>query len=549
MSDLFPESTIMNSTNIPRDGLAGFQEHLRADFLSGFLVFLIALPLCIGISLASGFPPLAGLFTAIVGGVIVGAFQGCRMAIKGPAAGLIPIAIGCIEAFKAAPETAAVYYQCALAVVVVVGLIQIALGLLRAGVLADFFPTAAVHGMLASIGVLIISTQIQAVLGVTATRGADAVQRLLEIPDNIVHLNPAITLIGLVSLALLFLMPRVRHPLARRIPGPLLVLLVSIPLGFYFSLTGEHAYTFAGHEFLIVPKDHVVQLQGTMLDAITLPDFGHLTHPVSLQYITLFALVGSIESIASAKAIDTLDPFRRKSNFNKDLLAVGVGNAAAGMIGGLPMISEIVRSSANVNNGGKTRWANFWHGVFLLVVIAAIPWAIAYIPRAALGAMLVFTGLRLASWKEFRHMGQLGKEQLFVFLVTIAVTIGKDLLWGIVCGVLAELLVNLVHRAPVSRLFRVEATTTADAPGTTRVTVHKAAIFSNYISLKRRVLAAPGDVVVDFSRCELVDANVMESMHELAADFAREGRRFSVEGLERHTALSNHKFAGRKLAA
>jgi len=541
----------MNTNNVPKDGLAGFKENFRADFLSGFLVFLIALPLCIGISLASGFGPVGGLFTAIIGGLVVGLFQGCQVSIKGPAAGLIPIAIGCVEAFRGNPETAAVAYQCALAVVVVTGIIQIIFGLIRAGVMSDFFPNAPVHGMLASIGILIISTQIQSVFGQAPTKGYTAVQRLMEIPSNIAHLNPAITLIGLVSLAILFIMPRLKVPVLRKIPGPVMVLLVSIPLGLYFGVTQDHSYQFAGSTYEIVAKTHAVQLGGNMVDLITFPNFSFLTHPISIQFIVLFALVGSIESTASAKAIDTLDPFKRKSDFNRDLLAIGVGNAAAGMIGGLPMISEIVRSSANINNGARTRFANVWHGLFLLIVLAAIPWAIAYIPRAALGAMLVFTGLRLASWKEFRHMAHVGKEQLIVFLITIAVTIGKDLLWGIIAGVVAEAVINLLHRAPVAALFVPKVVAHDDAPDTVRLEVQNAATFTNYIALKRRIFAVDPakHVVVDLSKARLVDANVMEYFQEIEQDFARTGRKFVVTGLERHTPLSHHAHAGRKLAA
>ena len=539
----------MNTNNVPKDGLAGFKENFRADFLSGFLVFLIALPLCIGISLASGFGPVGGLFTAIIGGLVVGLFQGCQVSIKGPAAGLIPIAIGCVEAFRGNPETAAVAYQCALAVVVVTGVIQIIFGLIRAGVMSDFFPNAPVHGMLASIGILIISTQIQSVFGQAPTKGYTAVQRLMEIPSNIAHLNPAITLIGLVSLAILFIMPRLKVPVLRKIPGPVMVLLVSIPLGLYFELEQPHTYRLFGGDFKIGPEQ-LINLPANIGDAITFPDFTHVLSSASIQYIVLFALIGSIESLASAKAVDTLDPYKRKSNFNKDLLAIGVGNTAAGLVGGLPMISEIVRSSANVNNGGKTRWANFWHGIFLLGVLALVPGVLHYIPRAALGAMLVFTGFRLASPKEFAHMLHIGKEQLFIFLVTITITVVEDLLWGIVAGILTKMIIHVVRGAPLSVLFK-PAVVRHDEGDHIRFEVQKAAIFSNYLGLKSRILGVPDTqgVVVDFSGARLVDHSVMQYMKELQADFTRAGRRFEVTGLERHVPFSDYPTAARRLAA
>ena len=537
----------MNDPNVPKDGLAGFKEHFRADLISGFLVFLIALPLCIGISMASGFGPVGGLFTAIIGGVVVTFFSGAPITIKGPAAGLIPIAFGCVEAFRADPLTASTAYQCALAVVVLAGILQILFGLLRAGIMSDFFPTAAVHGMLAAIGILIISKEIHVTLGVTPA-ARTAIGRIAEIPASFLNMNPEVALIGGISLLILIGMPRIKSNLARRIPAPLVVLAVAIPLGMYFDLDHPRTYSLFGGEYLVGP-DLLITLPNNIADAITFPDFSHIFSSVSIQYIILFALIGSIESLASAKAIDTLDPFKRKSNFNKDLVAIGIGNTAAGLIGGLPMISEIVRSSANVNNGGKTRWANFWHGIFLLVVLAAVPQFLHYIPRAALGAMLVFTGFRLASPKEFAHMLHVGKEQLFIFLVTIVVTVVEDLLLGIIAGIVTKIIIQLLRGAPLSVLFKPSVVTHEVDANTVRLEVKHAAVFSNYIGLKRHIMGVDPrkNVVIDLSGARLVDHSVMQYLHELTGDFARQGRSFTVTGLERHRPYSHHPFAARRL--
>ncbi len=539
----------MTDRKLPKDGLAGFTENLRADLLSGFLVFLIALPLCMGISLASGFGPVAGLFTAIIGGIVVSVFSGAPMTIKGPAAGLIPIAFGCIEAFRQDPATAGTAYQCALAVVVAAGVLQILFGLLRAGILADFFPTAAVHGMLAAIGILIISSQIHTTLGVTAAANT-AVGRIAEIPHSVSTMNPEVALIGAFSLAILVLMPRIRSQIARKIPPPLVVLAAAIPLGLYFDLQDDHYYRFFDIEYHLGPE-LLITLPDNIVDAVTFPDFSHVLSAVSIQYIILFALIGSIESLASAKAIDTLDPYRRKANFNKDLLAIGIGNTAAGLIGGLPMISEIVRSSANVNNGGKTRWANFWHGVLLLAVLALVPYLLHFIPKSALAAMLVFTGYRLASPKEFAHMLHISREQFFIFLVTIAVTIIEDLLWGIIAGIVVKLVLHVVRGAPLSVLFKPSVVVEDSDPNTVRLKVQKAAVFSNYIGLKRIIQAvpAPRNVVIDFSSARLVDHSTMQYMQETAAEFAHAGRVFTITGLEHHRPDSAYPTAARRLVA
>lgn len=538
----------MSNRNVPADGLAGLRQNLQSDLVAGFLVFLIALPLSLGISMASGFPPVAGIFTAIIGGLVVSLFMGARVTIKGPAAGLIVIALGCIEELSRG-VTPTLGYQYALAVIVAAGVIQIVFGLIRAGVMADFFPSAAVHGMLAAIGIIIASKQMHIMVGVDPTAKTPLGQ-IAELPQRLLDNNPEIALIGLLSLAILVLMPRLRHPLVRKIPAPLVVLLLSIPLGIYFDLDHEHNYRFAGHEYHLAPTMLVNRLDN-LLGMVTFPDFSNIAHWTSIKWIIAFALVGSIESVASAKAVDTLDPYKRKSDFNRDLLAVGVGNTAAGLIGGLPMISEIVRSSANINNGAKTRWANFFHGAFLLGFVVLAPGLIHMIPKAALAAMLVFTGFRLAHPREFIHTAQVGKDQLLVFLVTIAVTVGEDLLLGIFAGIFTKLLLHIVRGAPLSALFKPDLEIRDEGANTTRITARKAAIFSNYIGLKRAIdrVPAPRNVVVDLQATRLVDHTVMERLQELARDMEHEGRELTVVGLEGHKPVSGNTLAARTRAA
>lgn len=538
----------MSNRNTPADGIPGLLQNFQSDLLAGFLVFLIALPLCLGISMASGFPPVSGIFTAIIGGLVVSLFMGARVTIKGPAAGLIVIALGCIEELSTGREPM-LGYQLALAVIVASGVVQIAFGLLRAGVLSDFFPTAAVHGMLAAIGVIIASKQLHVMVGVDPAAKTPLGQ-LAEVPHSFAHLNPEIALIGGLSLLVLVVMPKIRHPLVRKIPAALIVLLASIPLGLYFDLDHVHKYRFAGAEYDLGPGMLVNRLDN-LLATVTFPDFSQLGTWVSIKWVIAFALVGSIESIASAKAVDTLDPYKRKSDFNRDLLAVGVGNTAAGFVGGLPMISEIVRSSANINNGARTRWANFFHGCFLLGFVVLAPGLIHMIPKAALAAMLVFTGFRLAHPREFIHTWHVGKEQFLIFMVTIAVTVGEDLLLGIFAGILTKLVINVLRGTPVGAMFRPDFEARESDTNTTVVTVRKAAVFTNYIGLKSAIETIPAarNVVVDFSATRLVDHTTMERLSDLSRDFENDGRTLTLIGLERHAPTSNHPLAARRRAA
>ena len=525
------------------------QSNWTADIVSGFLVFLIALPLCLAISLASGCPATAGVFTAIVGGLLSPWISNSALTIKGPAAGLIVIVLGCVVDFgggdKASPDAQMQAYKMMLGVALVAGLLQVGLALLRSGILAEVFPVSAVHGMLAAIGVIIFSKQIHIMLGVKPA-GKEPLHLLAEIPASIAHANPQITVIGLASLVILFgwaWLPAV----VRKVPAQLVVLVLGMGLALAFDLDHVHSYRFAGHEYEISEK-FLVNVPASILAAITLPDFSGVMTVSGAKWILMFSLIGTLESLLSSKAVDLLDPLRRKTDPNRDLLAVGLGNSLVALIGGTPMISEIVRSKANIDNGARSRFANMFHGIFLLAFVSLLPWLIHRIPLAALAAMLVYTGCRLAHYREFLHMYKVGVEQLTVFTVTLVGVLATDLLIGVAMGFALELVLNWWHGMSPRSMLNPAVTIDEPDEFTTRVRVNNAAVFTNWLALRQQVMSVDParTIMLDLSQAQLVDHNVMEKLEQLQDDLIEEGRHLLVIGMRDHTRLSTHRLAARK---
>ena len=563
----------------------GFFPNVKFDLLSGFLVFLIAMPLSLAIAKASNYPPICGVWTAVIGGVVTCFLSNSSLTIKGPAAGLIVIVAGAVTELgrefvpalppdllaqltadgKTAAQLAQILefrqldagHELAMGVGIVAALLQVVFGLVKAGKLADFFPLAAVHGMLAAIGLIIIVKQMYGVFGIDPVKGAGPISLILQFPAKLLEYDPVITAIGVTSLVILFGWGYLPWKGLRKVPPQLVVLLVAVPMGLAFDLSHEHGYHFgdgvmtsADAPHVVGPKylvavPNVVENPGS---AFFLPNFAGVLTLTGLKYIVMFSLIASLESLLSAKAIDMLDPWKRKTDMNRDLFACGVANTVASAVGGLPMISEIVRSKANIDNGGRTRYANLFHAVFLLGFVLAVPSLIGLIPLAALGAMLVYTGTRLAHPKEFVHTFKIGLDQLAVFCLTIFVTLAEDLLLGIFAGIALELALHLFNGTPLKRVFTAATTVQAENDTTVTLAVRGAAVFTNWLSLKPQLLkAAEGkDLVVDLSDARMVDHTVMEKLHELGEQFKLNQQTLTVTGLGDHTTFSRHPAAARR---
>jgi MFS superfamily sulfate permease-like transporter len=521
---------------IPADGFAGLKENFKADAISGFIVFLLALPLSLGIAKASEFPPIMGLITAIIGGLFVSFFMGSRLSIKGPAAGLIVIVAGAVADFGQGDPILG--WKLALGAMVVAGLMQIVFGLLKLGKLADFFPLSAIHGMLAAIGIIIIVKQMPVLLNDNPilSKGMGPFELLWNIPNFIKNLDPKAAIIGVISLLIMLLWPLIKNKKLKRIPAALLVLVFAIPAELYMD--------FANTE----PSYALLEV-GSLIDNLNVnASFGGISQTGTfIKYVIMFALVGTLESLLTVKAVDMLDPYKRKSNMNKDLIATGIGNTLAAFLGGIPMISEVARSSANVANGAKTRWANFFHGFFILVFLLLAAPILEMIPNSALAAMLVAVGIKLTHPREFKHIFKIGKEQLAIFLVTILVTLGEDLLIGILAGMLLKMVIHMFNGTPISSFFK--APTLVSRLGDKYVVeIDKAAVFTNYLGIKRDLEDIPQglEITIDLHKTNLVDHSVMENLEHFKNEYESNGGTVIFKGLEHHKAMSDHPFAARK---
>lgn len=540
-----------NQNALPKAGIQGLIENWHSDLPAGFLVFLIALPLCLGIAMASGSPPMAGIISAIVGGVVVSRLNGSFMTINGPAAGLIVVIVDAVQSLGQGDAMAG--YRYTLAAIVIAGVLQIVLGLLKAGKLSAFFPISVVHGMLAAIGIIIMAKQLHTLLGVKP-EAESLLGAIAEIPHSMTVMNPEVAFIGVSGLLLLAGWAFLKNPALKMIPAPILVVLIGLGLGQYFDLDHVHRYLFLPdaeilphHEFTVGPA-FLVAVPENFWSGFYFPDFSKIAAPEFWVSVVTIWLVGSLESLLSAAAVDKLDVYKRNSNLNKDLTAVGIGNLICGLIGGLPMIAEIVRSSANVDNGAKTGWANFFHGLFLLVFVALFPKLIHEIPLASLAALLVYTGFRLASPKEFAKTLAIGWDSFAVFAATIVGVLATDLLIGVAIGIAVELLIHISRGLKWNHVFSSAYHVRRTHENTYHIEVSGAAVFSNIIGLKSLAAGLPErkTVYFDLSESELIDHTVMEFIHHFAEEYNQAGGQCKIVGLEYHRPYSNHRLAARR---
>ncbi len=479
------------------------------DFLSGFFVFLLAMPLSLGIAKASNFPPLMGLLTAGIGGLVVSWFSGSRLSIKGPAAGLIVIVAGSVtELGKGDPVQGWILTS---GVLFLSAVLQLGFGKMKLGRFIDFFPLPSIQGMLSAIGIIILSKQVHLILGNSPLDAEgnpliEPIELLMAIPDSLNNINHISTIIGLIGMTIVLTWHRMPIAFLRKFPAPLVVLLMTIPLSMVLKL----------------PKEQTIQFQQNFFDSIRFQlDFsGWENFGIFIKYILLFAIIGSLESLLTVRAVDIQTPKEPKSNPNKDLMSIGFGNILCSLFGGLPMISEVARSSANVSSGAKTQWSSFFHGFFILLFLVFSVHFSGFIPTAALSALLVAVGIRLINPKEFFKIFKLGKGQFWVFISTIIITLFTDLLIGISAGILVNIGFLYFNGTPFQRIFRPKLHWNGNV-----LMVNEAATFANWLGIQKEINTKKRSehIVIDFSNCSIMDQTVQENVFHLGVEFSKSG--------------------------
>jgi MFS superfamily sulfate permease-like transporter len=518
-----------------------FKNSWRTDLVAGFSVSLVALPLSLGLSIAAGAPPMAGVIAAMVGGIITTFIRSGHISINGPSPALIGIVFAAIQTLGG--------WEHVLGTIVIAGVIQFVFGLLKMGKLGDFFPSSVVQGMMAAIGVIILASQVHVGLGVGMS-AETPIQSLAIIPKSLLELNPYIAIIFFNSLVILAWHPYVKSKFLKFIPAPMWILLLSIPMFQLFQTMSDDGVSLLG-SIHPISSEYLVNLPENIWDGFSLrPNFEKIGTGGFWVVVFSIFLISTIETLLSAKAIDKIDQHKRKTNLNRDLSAMGISTVISGFLGGFPVISVIARSSVNINHGATTRYSNLFHGIFIVAFVFLFASIIQMVPLAALAAILVFTGYKLASPKVFSDASLKGYEQLMILLVTLIATLMADLIKGIAIGIVFTLLVHLIRShlsfslfikyisKPVFKLSKID--------NHYHLKVKGIANFINVLKLRKLLSTVPDEeeVIFDLGHTRLVDYTLLEFITGWGKEYEMEKNgSFAVVGLDEHLTTSDHPFS------
>lgn len=478
-------------------------KNLKRDTPASIVVFLVALPLCLGIALASGAPLFAGILTGIIGGTVVAAISGSQLSVSGPAAGLTVIVFNAIATLGS--------YDAFLLSLLIAGGLQVVLGIIKAGMIANYFPSSVIEGMLAAIGIILILKQLPHAVGYDADFvgdesfvQADSQNTFSAILQAFSAINYSAVIISVVSLLLMIYWPRIKK--LAIVPAPLLVVAAGVLLSAIFS--GSNIALQPGH-YVKIPE---VQGINDFFGLFMMPDFARIADKQIWIVAFTIAVVASLESLLSLEAVDKIDPLKRVSPTNRELVAQGTGNMVSGLLGGLPMTAVIVRSSANVNAGGRTKMSAIFHGLLLLLSLLFIPGIINQIPLSCLAAILLVIGYKLARITLFKHMWHRGIEQFIPFVVTVIAVVFTDLLMGVGIGMVFGVFYILRTNLRNPYFYHIEKQGDRKV---IRLKMAEEVSFLNKAAIQYSLNQIPNEstVIIDGSNSRYIDPDVLEIMH------------------------------------
>lgn len=531
--------------NIPKTGFKGLIENWQSDLIAAVSVALIALPLSLGIALAAGAPAMAGIFSAVIGGVVTTLYRGGHISVNGPAKGVIGVILLGIAIMDDGTGQA---FNYVLAAVVVSGALQMLLGILKLGRLADIFHSTIIHGILAAIGIIIFAKQIHVAMD-THSDSPSIIQNLIDAVLFIPQANPFVVIIALAGLLLLLFHSKISNRFFNILPAPMWVIALSIPLVYAFNFFDPHSLSFFGKTYEVGPN-LLLDIPDTILDSIMHPNFGKINTIEFWTTVFSILIITSIESLAIAKAVDKIDPYRRKTDLNKDLTGIGFSTMIAGLIGGLPIIAVIIRSTVNIHNGAKTKWSNMYQGLLLLLFIVVLSPIMRQVPLCAFAILLVYTGFKLASPAVFKQIYNQGTEQLVFFVGTMVLTLYTNLLVGLMGGLLLALIMHmLLARVSIPQFFKMvykSRTKLMQGPdGSFDLKIRGIANFLGILKVDKLVAQIPdgANVNIDLSDTRLVGLTYMDYLVEYLKIQKATGGEVFITGLDSHVSSSTYNRA------
>ena len=529
----------------PQTGLKGLIENWRGDIIAAISVALIALPLSLGIALAAGAPAMAGIWSAVVGGVVTTLYRGGHVSVNGPAKGVIAVILFGIAVMDDGSGQA---FNYVLAAIVVSGGIQALLGVLKLGRLADIFHSSVIHGLLAAIGIIIFAKQIHVAIG-THSDSPSIIQNLIDAVIYLPEANPFVVIISIIGLLLSLFHSKISFRVFQFFPAPIWVIAFSIPFVYLFNFFDQHSLSFLGKTYEVGPA-LLLDIPDNFTDSILHPNFGKIGTIEFWTSVFSILIITSIESLAIAKAVDKIDPYKRKTDLNKDLTGIGLSTMAAGFIGGLPIIAVIIRSTVNIHNGAKTKWSNLYQGVILLILIVVLSPIMKQVPLCAFAILLVYTGFKLASPSVFKQVYNQGPEQLIFFVFTMVLTLYTNLLIGLVGGLLLVLASHmLLAKESIPQFFKMiyrsGSRVDKNQEGQYDLKIKGIANFLGILKVDQLVNTIPPgeNVTIDLSETRLVGMTYMEYLVDFLRMQKETGGNVVIKGLDSHVSYSTHNRA------